>query len=92
MYQVTVGSKYQIVIPKEIRKKMRGIRPGSKVGLYPVDRETVSIKVPEKNWAEESYGFMKDAWKGIDPIKEVEKMRDEWEERLQELEKEIKPK
>lgn len=92
MQLVTVGAKYQIVIPKEVRKKIKGIRPGIKVGLYPADQETISIKVPEKNWVEESYGFMKDTWKGIDPVKEVEKMRDEWEERLQELEKEIKPK
>ena len=92
MQLVTVGTKYQIVIPKEVRKKIKGIKPGSQVGLYPVDEQTVSIKVPSKNWVEESYGFMKDAWKGIDPIKEIEKMGDEWEERLQELEKEFKGK
>lgn len=90
MQMVTVGAKYQIVIPKEVRKKIKGIKPGSKVGLYPVDQETVSIKVSEKNWVEESYGFMSKAWQGIDPVKEIEKMRDEWEERLQEFEKEFK--
>lgn len=91
MEMVTVGTKYQIVIPKKVREKIKGIRPGVKVGLYPADQKTISIKVPEKNWVEESYGFMRGAWRG-NPIKEIEKMRDEWEERLQELEKEIKPK
>lgn len=79
MQLVTVGTKYQIVIPKEVRNKVKGIKPGSKVGMHAVSDDSIAVKVNPKSWAEESYGFMKDAWKNIDPIAELEKMRDEWE-------------
>lgn len=79
MQQVTVGTKYQIVIPKEVRKKIKGIKPGAKVVVYPNGKNTVTIKAEEKSWVERTRGIAKDAWKDIDPIKELEKMRDEWE-------------
>lgn len=87
MQLVTVGTKYQIVIPKEVRKKLKGLKPGSKVGLHVVDETTATIRAEPKNWVDRTYGMMAGAWKDIDPIREVEKMRDEWEERLKELEK-----
>lgn len=77
--QVTVGSKYQIVIPKEIREKINGLRPGDKVVVKKVDKDTVTIKKVKKDWVERTRGMMKEAWKDIDPIAELEKMRDEWE-------------
>lgn len=88
--QATVGTKYQIVIPKDVRKKIKGIRPGAKVVVYPNGKDTITIKTEEKDWVERTRGIAKDAWKGIDPIAELNKMRDEWEERLKELEKEFK--
>ena len=79
MQQVTVGTKYQIVIPKEVRKNIKGIRPGAKVAVYSNGKNTIAIKAETKNWVERTRGIAKDAWKDIDPIKELEKMRDEWE-------------
>ncbi|MBI2430767.1 MAG: AbrB/MazE/SpoVT family DNA-binding domain-containing protein [Candidatus Levybacteria bacterium] len=79
MQQVTIGSKYQIVLPKEVRKKLKAIRPGNKVHVYPIDEETLEVKVSKQNWSDENYGALKKYWKGIDPIAEVEKMRDEWD-------------
>lgn len=73
MQLVTVGSKYQIVIPKEVRKKNKGIKP--------TGENTITVKPRHKLWSDESYGFMKEAWKDIDPAIETEKMRDEWDER-----------
>lgn len=90
MQLVTVGSRYQIVIPKEVRKKVKGIKPGAKVEVYLKDNKTVAIKAEEESWLERTRGMMTEAWKGIDTTKELEKMRDEWEERLKELEKELK--
>lgn len=78
MELVTVGSKYQVVIPKKIRKKME-IQPGDMVGLLLEDTETVKIKTKPKSWVERTYGLMKDEWKDMDPIAELEKMRNEWE-------------
>ncbi|MDO8498210.1 MAG: AbrB/MazE/SpoVT family DNA-binding domain-containing protein [bacterium] len=89
MYQVTVGTKYQIVIPKEVRKKIKGLRPGKKVGVYIVGDE-VKIKTEPENWLERTRGMMTEAWRGLDTTKELEKMRDEWEDKLKELEKDFK--
>ncbi len=84
---MTVGPKYQIVIPKEVRRKMKGLKPGSKVGLYALDETTATIKSEPESWVERTSGMMTEAWKNIDPIKEIQKMRDEWDERLEKLEK-----
>lgn len=78
MPTVKIGTKNQIVIPKEIRKKIPGLVAGRNVTVYALNDGTVAIKASSKNWAEESSGAMKKAWKNIDPIKELEKMRNEW--------------
>lgn len=90
MIKVTVGSKYQIVIPKEVRKKIKGIKPGAKVEVYALDVGSFKVKPEEKNWVERTKGIMTEAWKGIDTTKELEKMRDEWEDHLEEIEKDRK--
>lgn len=86
MQLVTIGPKYQVVIPKEIRKKFKDIQPGSKVAVK-ADKNIIAVKPVAKNWSDKHYGAFKKYWKGINMIEEVEKMRDEWEERLKELEK-----
>lgn len=79
MQQVTVGRKYQIVIPKEVRKKVKGLKPGSKVVVKKTDEETITIKTYEKNWLERTRGIAKEAWKGIDTTKYLEDLRNEWD-------------
>lgn len=81
MQLVTVGTRYQIVIPKEVRMKIKGIKPGAKVMIKQADDNTVTVKTSKKTWSDESYGFMKGAWKDIDPAAEIEKMRNEWDAR-----------
>ncbi len=81
MQQAIVGTKYQIVIPKEIRDKLKDFRPGSKVIIKNTDADTIIVKPTKRLWSDETYGFMKEAWNGIDPIAEIEKMRNEWDEK-----------
>jgi len=78
MQQITIGTKNQIVIPKEIRQKVKGLKPGNKVSIYSVDDNTITIKLTPKDWIKSTYGIMEKAWEGIDPIRELEKMRNEW--------------
>lgn len=89
MQLVTVGSRYQIVIPKEERRKIAGLMPGAKVA---VSAKTNKLEVIPKqaNWVERTRGIMVEAWKGIDPAAEIDKMRDEWEDKARELEDELK--
>lgn len=79
MQQVTVGTKYQIVIPKEVRKRIKGIKPGAKVSVYPNGKNTVTIKAEEKSWVERTRGIAKNAWKDIDTTKYLEDLRNEWD-------------
>ncbi len=79
MQQVTVGTKYQIVIPKEIRKKVNGITPGAKVAIYSDGKGTIKVKSESKNWAERTRGIAKEAWKNINTTKYLEDLRDEWD-------------
>lgn len=82
MQQATVGTKYQIVIPKEVRRKIKSLKPGAKVVVKKVNEDTITVTTTNHIWSDDSYGFMKGAWKGIDPIVEIEKMRNEWDEEL----------
>lgn len=86
MELATVGPKYQIVIPKKVRRKIEHLKPGKKVGVDSVNGESIIIYPEPENWVDRTYGIMAKAWKGIDMIAEVEKGRNEWEERLAELE------
>lgn len=90
MQTVTVGTKYQIVIPKAVRKKLLDLRPGSQVMVGQVDQNTVTIKTNPTAWVKRTRGMMTEAWKNINPIAELEKMRNEWEERLRKIEKNLK--
>lgn len=81
MQQITVGSKYQIVIPKEVRNKIKGFKPGSKVMVKSLDEQTVAIKTEEKNWLQRTRGMMKEAWKGLDTTKYLEDLRNEWDQK-----------
>lgn len=45
MPQVTVSPKFQIVIPREIRKRL-GLRPGQKITL--MEREGIITAIPDQ--------------------------------------------
>lgn len=75
---VTVGPKYQVVIPKIVRNKL-GVKPGDKVSIAAKSKTQAEIKVRPKSWTQSSLGIAKEAWKGIDTTKYLEKLRNEWE-------------
>ena len=81
MQQVTVGPKYQIVIPKQIRKDIKNLKPGNKVNVSKNKKGIITIapQVEAKDWVKENRGKFKGVW-GEDPIGEITKMRAEWDE------------
>lgn len=81
MQQVTIGTKNQIVLPKEVRKKIKGLKPGNKVMVYSLNEDTVAIKVDTKNWIEKSRGLASSAWIAIDTTKYLTDLRNEWNEK-----------
>lgn len=79
MQIATVGSKYQIVIPREVRKKVPLLKPGSKVKVS-ANNKVVSITPSSpKSWSERYMGIAKKDWKNIDTTKYLESLRNEWE-------------
>jgi len=90
MQQVTVGPKYQIVIPKDLRKKIKRFKPGDKVYVSLQGENKLVVQTDPQSWVERTRGMMTEAWKDIDTIAELEKTRNEWEERLEELGRGIK--
>ena len=68
MYITTVSSKYQVVIPQEVRKQF-GLKPGQKVAFIPL-KKTLHVVIVQP--IEEARGILK----GMD----VSKYRDEEEE------------
>ena len=58
MYIATVSSKYQVVIPREIREQFT-LKPGQKVAFIPYQRTLRVVILPP---IEEAYGFLE----GID--------------------------
>lgn len=45
MQIVTISPKYEIIIPKEIREKIKGIKPGAKMSIYVQDANTLIMKL-----------------------------------------------
>jgi AbrB family looped-hinge helix DNA binding protein len=68
MSEVTVSSKYQIVIPKKIRETCN-IKPGDKYGMLAIGKSVHLIKVVPM---EDLFGFLP----GIDPTIEREEDRE----------------
>lgn len=81
MEQVTVGPKYQIVIPKKVRNKMH-LKPGQKVGIRQVDKNTITVKIADLSWVKRTAGILADELKGIDTTKYMDDLRNEWERKI----------
>ena len=79
MQQATVGTRYQIVIPKEIRTRIKGLSPGTKVMVKSLDAQTITIKKVEQNWVDKTQGIASKAWKNINTTKYLEALRNEWD-------------
>ena len=75
---VTISSKHQIVIPKEIRRKLN-MKPGQKLRVNENERGQVVIE--PNSVVDEYFGMFagKEIW-GKDPVATIRKMRDEWDE------------
>lgn len=81
MTVITIGTKNQIVIPKEVRKKIKGLRPGAKVVVTSLDNQTITIRKADESWVERTRGLMKKEWKDIDTTAYLEELRNSWDEK-----------
>lgn len=64
METAKLSHKYQIVVPREVRKKMK-LQAGSRLSIYPLDeKKAVILKYPE-NYVEAIRGLGKDVWRKL---------------------------
>ena len=74
--RVKVGPKYQVVIPRPIRKKMR-LQPQNEVLVEEVSGVIIILPRPT-SFTEFMLGLGKEAWKGVDPKSYARKERAGW--------------
>jgi AbrB family looped-hinge helix DNA binding protein len=55
MYTSTISSKYQVVIPREVRKQF-GLKPGQKIAFIPFNKTLHVVIVPPM---EQARGMLK---------------------------------
>ena len=75
---VKLSSKYQVVIPREARKKL-GLRAGDQLAVE-VEGEKIILRPRPKNYTDYMLGLGKEIWEGIDASEYVRKERESWKE------------
>jgi len=73
---VKVSSKYQIVIPREVRKKIN-LKSGDKL-IIKANNDKIIIYPHPKNYTKYSLGLGKEIWKDIDATEYIKKERETW--------------
>jgi AbrB family looped-hinge helix DNA binding protein len=74
-----VSKKYQIVIPKGVRRLL-GIRPGDRF-LISVEGDKVVMRLRPRSYAQKLRGLHKEVWQGVEASEYVEKERETWEKK-----------
>ena len=59
-----LSRKYQIVVPKEVRKKMN-LRVGERVAVYGVDENRAMLVRRPKSYADALQGLGKEVWEAL---------------------------
>lgn len=81
MIQTLVSTKYQVVIPKEARKKLN-LKPGQKMDVNVAGGQIIlspSEQLKKLNWPQDHIKLLKNPWQGEDPLKYLEEERKSWD-------------
>jgi len=74
---ITVSSKYQVVIPKSVRKKV-GINKGDALTVT-VQGNEIILKVKPNNFTDHMLGLHREVWGDVDAADYVDGERASWE-------------
>ena len=81
MNQTLVSSKYQVVIPKEIRRKIK-VKPGQKLDVDVMGEKIVlspAKQTKKLKWPHDYIKLLKKDWENIDVEKYLEQERASWD-------------
>lgn len=76
MQTVTLSSKYQVVIPKALRKGL-SIKPGQKIKITKTKEDIIELSTHSS--LDKYVGSVRGVW-GDDPVAYIRKQRDEWDD------------
>jgi len=79
MAKTTISQKYQVVIPKEIRQKIK-ISEGQELYVYSVGNSIIMSPSP-KSYSEKMLGLGQEIWKNIDPLEYISRERAGWDKK-----------
>jgi len=77
---IKISSKYQIVIPREVREKLN-LKAGDKL-IIETNNKKIIIYPQPKNYAKYALGLGKEIWKGIDATEYVRKEKETWKSQI----------
>jgi AbrB family looped-hinge helix DNA binding protein len=77
---IKISSKYQIVIPREVREKLN-LKAGDKL-IIKTNNEKIIIYPQPKSYAKYALGLGKEILKGIDATEYVRKERETWKSQI----------
>lgn len=75
-----ISTKYQIVIPKNIRDVVDNVKPGNEVYVSVKDSDSIEIKTKKTSWVNKYSGELPKGYYGEDSTEYVSNLRDEWDE------------
>ncbi len=78
MLEVKVSKKFQVVIPKEVRKNVN-LSAGDQLMVRVEDGSIIMIPKP-KNYTQHMLGLHKKIWKAVKVERYIEEERESWEE------------
>lgn len=81
MLQTLVSTKYQVVIPKSVRKKVK-IHPGQKININLIGDQIILSPTDTKvklDWPDDHIKKLKNPWRRTSAEKYLEKERNSWE-------------
>ncbi len=64
MSKTTLSSKNQIVVPKEVREKLKLV-PGAKISIYPVDDNHAILTRQSEDYVKSLRGLGKEVWQAL---------------------------
>ena len=73
---IKISSKYQIVIPREVRKKLN-LKAGDKL-IIKTNNEKIIIYTQPKNYTKYALGLGKEIWQDIEATEYIRKGRETW--------------
>lgn len=83
MTQAIISTKYQVVIPRAVRRKIR-VKPGEKMNVDVSGHQIILTPAVSNDKLEWPDGYIKKLgglWKNIDVEKYIEEERNSWEEK-----------